>query len=96
MVVALGAARGLNRQSSVLVEPALELADRNQSPATAADDAQLVHDVLLEEVDANAQGVSRLALREREPAELASDGSHVLLIDRRAVRRPCLYVARTT
>ena len=62
----------------VLLEPALELSNRDQSSSTAANNPQLVHDVVLEEVDADAQGVGRLALRKRETTERSSDSSLVL------------------
>ena len=74
--------RLLEDQVRMLVEPALELADRDKPAAATAHNAQLVHDVLLEEVDANAQGVSRLALRERETAERGVGTSGTLIFDR--------------
>lgn len=61
-----GAAPSRHGKSGVLLEPRLQHTDRNQPPASAADDAQLGHHVLFQEVDADTEGVSRLALRERE------------------------------
>ena len=68
-VVTPGAARLLEHLMGPLLEPALEFADRDQPTAPTADDAQLVHDVLLEEVDADTQGVGRLGLGQRETAD---------------------------
>lgn len=59
------AAVGVERAHRVLLEPALELANRDQTPAPATHYAQLVHDVDFEEVDADPQGFGRLALGER-------------------------------
>ena len=74
----------LSDASSVLLEPALQLAHRDQPPATAADDARLGHHVLLEEVDADAEGVRRLALREREATERGADRLFAPVLDRAA------------
>lgn len=65
------------------VEPALQLAHRDEPPATATDDAQLGHDVLLEEVDTDAESVGRLALREREATERGA-GRDALVVGRAA------------
>ncbi len=64
------------------VEPADELAHRDEPAASLADDAQLVHHVLLEEVDADAQGVSRLLLRQGKAAERSSRRTRLLVLDR--------------
>jgi hypothetical protein len=45
-----------------LVKPSLKLPHRNQPPSAAADDPELVHHVLLEEVDADTQGLRGLGL----------------------------------
>jgi hypothetical protein len=57
------------RTVGVVLDPALEFCQRDQAPATAANDPELVQDVLLEEVDADAKRVRRLGLREREPRD---------------------------
>src|SRR5436190_17982239 len=67
-----GAGHVLERERRVRVQPALELADRDQSATATTHHAQLVHDVLLEEVDAETQGVGRLALGECEATKQAS------------------------
>jgi len=50
----------------VVLKPALELPDRDQPPPPDAHDAQLRHDVGLEEVDAHAERLGRLLLRKRK------------------------------
>ena len=76
-----GGAGFLEDPVRVLFEPALELADRDQPAPATADDAQLMHDVLLEEVDTDAQGVSRLTLREGETTDRGVCTSCALVID---------------
>src|SRR5215211_5406877 len=78
----LDASSCFDHERCVFVEPALQLADRNQSPAAAANDAQLLHNVLLEEVDADAKGVGCLTLREREATEHGPRLMHALVIER--------------
>ena len=61
------------RPLRVGVEPPGKLVDGDQQPAAAADDAQLAHDVVLEEVDADAERLGGLDLRHgqtRDPAVL--------------------------
>ena len=59
----------LDRERGVGLQPGLQLSDRDQPASTTTHHAQLVHDVLLEEVDADAQGIGRLALRQRQAAQ---------------------------
>jgi len=54
-----------------LVEPPPKLGDGNESAAATPDDAQLVHDVLLEEVDADPQRLGRFGLAQREARNAA-------------------------
>ena len=55
------------REARALIEPALELPDGDESTSSAPDDAQLVHNVLLEEVDADTESLRSLSLRESQP-----------------------------
>jgi hypothetical protein len=64
----------------VRIEPADELAHRDQPAASLADDAQLVHHVLLEEVDADAQGLGGFGLGDRQPPEPGGDTAPALLL----------------
>jgi hypothetical protein len=63
---------------------AVQLAHRDQPPAAAANDAQLGHHVLLEEVDTDAEGISRLTLRESKAADRGADRLDTLVFDRAA------------
>jgi hypothetical protein len=49
------------RTVSIALDPAVQLGDRDQPAPSTAHDAQLVHHVLLEEIDADAQGFGCLA-----------------------------------
>ena len=62
------------------IERADELAHRDQPAASLADDAQLVHHVLLEEVDADAQGLGGFGLGDRQPPEPGGDTAPALLL----------------
>jgi hypothetical protein len=55
------------RPLSALLEPVGELRDRDQSASAAAHDTQLVRDMLLEEVGANAERLRRLGFGQCEP-----------------------------
>jgi hypothetical protein len=59
----------------------LKLTDRDQATTATTHDAQHVHDVLLEEVDADTQGVGRFALRERKAAEQASSRLRCVVVE---------------
>src|ERR1035441_2844493 len=51
------------------LHPAAQLGDRDQPPAAAPDDPQLVHHMLLEEVDADPERLRGLDLRHSQPRD---------------------------
>jgi hypothetical protein len=58
------------------------LVDRDQPSTTPAHDTQLVHDVLLQEVDTDAKSVGRLALGKRKTTERSRFSPFTLVLDR--------------
>jgi hypothetical protein len=58
---------------SVAVDPALELGEWDQQAAPAADHPQVVQHVMLEEVDADAEGRGGLCLRQRKARDRLLD-----------------------
>jgi hypothetical protein len=51
------------------IQPSSELIDGDESPASAANDSKFVHDVFLEEVNADAERGRGLRLAEGEPGK---------------------------
>lgn len=72
----------VERALRVLLEPVLELADRDQASTPTTDHAQLMHDVFLQEVDADTKGVGRLALGKRQTSERSHVSSLALFLNR--------------